>query len=66
MCDLDPKVKVKKAGICNGVPSTAALVSFKNVGLIVSVSDSGIHFCPSAVVSMQERYSECSGDVTLH
>ena len=25
LCDLDPKVKVigKKAGICNGVPSTA-------------------------------------------
>ena len=30
MCDLDPKVKVigKKAGICDGVPSTAALVYF--------------------------------------
>ena len=30
MCDLDPKVKVigKKAGICDGVPSTAALVIF--------------------------------------
>ena len=28
MCDLDSKVKVigKKAGICDGVPSTAALV----------------------------------------
>ena len=28
LCDLDPKVKVKgkKAGICDGVPSTAALV----------------------------------------
>ena len=28
LCDLDPKVKVKgkKLGICNGVPSTAALV----------------------------------------
>ena len=28
MCDLDPKVKVigKKAGICDGVPSPAALV----------------------------------------
>ena len=28
MCDLDPKVKVigKKAGICDGLPSTAALV----------------------------------------
>ena len=30
MCDLDPKVKVidKKAGICDGVSSTAALVHF--------------------------------------
>ena len=30
MCDLDPKVKVigKKAGICDGVPSTAALFFF--------------------------------------
>ena len=30
MCDLDPKVKVigKKAGICDGVPSTAALVLY--------------------------------------
>ena len=29
MYDLDPKVKVigKKAGICDGVPSTAALVN---------------------------------------
>ena len=28
LCDLDPKVKVigKKAGNCDGVPSTAALV----------------------------------------
>ena len=28
MCDLDPKVKVvgKNAGICDGVPSTDALV----------------------------------------
>ena len=28
MCDLDPKVKVigTKSGICDGVPSTAALV----------------------------------------
>ena len=29
LCDLDPKVKVigKKAGICDGVPSTSALVN---------------------------------------
>ena len=28
LCDLDPNVKVKgkEAGICDGVPSTAALV----------------------------------------
>ena len=32
LCDLDPKVKVigQKAGICDGVPSTSALV-FDNV-----------------------------------
>ena len=31
LCDLDPKVKVigQKAGICDGVPSTFALVKFK-------------------------------------
>ena len=30
LCDLDPKVKAlgQKAGICDGVPSTSALVSF--------------------------------------
>ena len=30
LCDLDPKVKVigQKAGICDGVPSTSALVDF--------------------------------------
>ena len=30
LCDLDPKVKVRgqKAGICDGVPSTSALVFF--------------------------------------
>ena len=38
LCDLDPKVKVKgqKAGICNGVPSTSALV-------IIAVVHSFIH-----------------------
>ena len=43
MCDLDPKVKVigKKAGICDGVPSTAALVDYSywfdsiNLGLSI-------------------------------
>ena len=30
LCDLDPKVKAlgQKAGICDGVPSTSALVVF--------------------------------------
>ena len=30
LCDLDPKVKVigQKAGICDGVPSTSALVLY--------------------------------------
>ena len=33
LCDLDPKVKVigQKAGICDGVPSTSALVYFNFV-----------------------------------
>ena len=33
LCDLDPKVKVigQKAGICDGVPSTSALVFYKSV-----------------------------------
>ena len=35
LCDLDPKVKVievigQKAGICDGVPSTSALVCTSN------------------------------------
>ena len=31
LCDLDPKVKVigQKAGICDGVPSTSALVKLE-------------------------------------
>ena len=34
LCDLDPKVKVivQKGGICDGVPSTYALVMFLNLG----------------------------------
>ena len=33
LCDLDPKVKVigQKACICDGVPSTSALVTLKLV-----------------------------------
>ena len=36
LCDLDPKVKVKgqKAGICDGVPSTSALVQNKKVAKV--------------------------------
>ena len=32
LCDLDPKIKVvgQKVGICDGVPSTSALVGFEN------------------------------------
>ena len=39
MCDLDPKVKVlgQKAGICDGVPLTSTLVSFKIVVLYILV-----------------------------
>ena len=40
LCDLDPKVKVigQKAGICDGVPSTSALVvhAFLSVPDLVS------------------------------
>ena len=33
LCDLDPKVKAlgQKAGICDGVPSTSALVRFYDI-----------------------------------
>ena len=39
LCDLDPKVKIigKKAGICDGVPSTAALVFYLLSVLITSI-----------------------------
>ena len=38
LCDLDPKVKVigQKAGICDGVPSTSALVIGSFVGDYIS------------------------------
>ena len=37
LCDLDPKVKVigQKAGICDGVPSTSALVLLSYASLSV-------------------------------
>ena len=43
LCDLDPKVKVigQKADICNGVPSTSALVL--NLVSYLSVQQSNIH-----------------------
>ena len=36
LCDLDPKVKVigQKAGICDGVPLTTALVLFCNMNVM--------------------------------
>ena len=39
LCDLDPKVKVigQKAGICDGVPSTSALVVDSIVAVVVVV-----------------------------
>ena len=39
LCDLDPKVKAigQKAGICDGVPSTSALVYYK-IELIAHVN----------------------------
>ena len=43
MCDLDPKVKVidKKAGICDGVPSTAALVTYYSHMLFIAYTFKG-------------------------
>ena len=42
LCDLDPKVKAigQKAGICDGVPSTSALVLFDLV-LCIPVNSYG-------------------------
>ena len=38
LCDLDPKVKVKgqKAGICDGVPSTSALVLIAFLRILIA------------------------------
>ena len=40
LCDLDPKVKVigQKAGICDGLPSTSALVFVLVFGNFAGVS----------------------------
>ena len=42
LCDLDPKVKVigQKAGICDGVPSTSALVLINLLNMITFPSKS--------------------------
>ena len=39
LCDLDPKVKAlgQKAGICDGVPSTSALVFFIFIHLVIDI-----------------------------
>ena len=41
LCDLDPKVKVlgQKAGICDGVPSTSALVIIIIIIIIIRPPD---------------------------
>ena len=54
LCDLDPKVKVigQKAGICDGVPSTSALVGnhmSRLIYLCLSVCPSPPH-CLSSLV----------------
>ena len=48
LCDLDPKVKVlgHKAGICDGVPSTSALVV---IGFKMDYSEEG---CDQSYCSM--------------
>ena len=40
LCDLDPKVKVigQKAGICDGVPSTSALVEINTMYIVTFCS----------------------------
>ena len=45
LCDLDPKVKVigKKAGICNGVPSTAVLVKHVFINVYIFLLYEFIH-----------------------
>ena len=50
LCDLDPKVKVigQKAGICDGVPSTSALVLYILLALKTPAkisSENSVCFC---------------------
>ena len=60
LCDLDPKVKAlgQKAGICDGVPSTSALVLI----CFVSSPEPAIVIvgCPSCVVCLQELLQRTS------
>ena len=48
LCDLDPKVKVigQKAGICDGVPSTSALVSSSGVMQFREVCYTVVSYAP--------------------
>ena len=45
LCDLDPKVKVigQKAGICDGVPSTSALVIIIIIISIIIIIINALH-----------------------
>ena len=46
LCDLDPKVKVigQKAGICDGVPSTSALVILWGITVFKMIIWGGDHY----------------------
>ena len=45
LCDLDPTVKVigQKAGICDGVPSTSALVLFEMTPGAQTIGNIAVH-----------------------
>ena len=57
LCDLDPKVKVigQKAGICDGVPSTSALVQNALTSDFELVQIKGLVFCILSKVSINSR-----------
>ena len=48
LCDLDPKVKVigQKAGICDGLPSTSALVNICSMQIYLLLVGLLIHCTP--------------------
>ena len=62
LCDLDPKVKVigQKAGICDGVPSTSALV-FNLFIYLVSQRGSRVLLPVDIVTSHQQIMSYGDG-----